>query len=340
MKCPQCSYLGFDTGDRCKNCGYDFSLLPDEDVHASEAEGEYDINADLMLRDKDASAGRDPSSSRWVDAIDSGLSASNATEPIAAPRMTLADEPSTPAPLTRSALPLFPPAGPDDDEPLVRVPAVPRQPLAVRRAPDAPRMPSIAQLVRRQTPDRDHVLLFGEELDGSTDARVDASRAEELRPEPIDIEPTGEAPSEGVEALLPSGVRPRMVAALIDHAILLAIDLVVVYFTLRMAALAMSDWRMLPPAPLLAFLGLVKLAYFSAFTAVGGQTIGKMAAGIRVISVDADSLDIPRAMERAVAVLVSLITLGIGFLPALFGPGRRALHDRVARTRVVALPSA
>ena len=27
MKCPKCAYLGFETGDRCKNCGYDFSLL-------------------------------------------------------------------------------------------------------------------------------------------------------------------------------------------------------------------------------------------------------------------------------------------------------------------------
>ena len=27
MKCPKCSYLGFETGDRCRNCGYDFSLI-------------------------------------------------------------------------------------------------------------------------------------------------------------------------------------------------------------------------------------------------------------------------------------------------------------------------
>ena len=27
MKCPKCLYIGFETGDRCKNCGYDFSLL-------------------------------------------------------------------------------------------------------------------------------------------------------------------------------------------------------------------------------------------------------------------------------------------------------------------------
>ena len=28
MKCPKCGYLGFESGDRCRNCGYDFSLAP------------------------------------------------------------------------------------------------------------------------------------------------------------------------------------------------------------------------------------------------------------------------------------------------------------------------
>lgn len=27
MKCPKCGYLGYDSGDRCRNCGYDFSLV-------------------------------------------------------------------------------------------------------------------------------------------------------------------------------------------------------------------------------------------------------------------------------------------------------------------------
>ena len=27
MKCPKCGYLGFEDVDRCRNCGYDFSLL-------------------------------------------------------------------------------------------------------------------------------------------------------------------------------------------------------------------------------------------------------------------------------------------------------------------------
>src|SRR3984957_15984896 len=28
MKCPKCGYLGFEHVERCRNCGYDFSLSP------------------------------------------------------------------------------------------------------------------------------------------------------------------------------------------------------------------------------------------------------------------------------------------------------------------------
>jgi uncharacterized RDD family membrane protein YckC len=114
----------------------------------------------------------------------------------------------------------------------------------------------------------------------------------------------------------------------------------VVYFTLRMAGLAMADWAALPPVPLIAFLLLVKLSYFSAFTAVGGQTIGKMAARIRVVTTEEDaSVDGARAVKRALAGAVSAGLLGLGYLPALMGSERLALHDRVTRTRVIALPS-
>src|SRR6476619_2659498 len=26
MRCPKCQYISFDSGDRCRNCGYEFSL--------------------------------------------------------------------------------------------------------------------------------------------------------------------------------------------------------------------------------------------------------------------------------------------------------------------------
>ena len=91
--------------------------------------------------------------------------------------------------------------------------------------------------------------------------------------------------------------RGASAAGVTDHVILFGIDLVVLYSTLRMAGLTMDDWRLLPPVPMLAFLLLLKLSYFGAFTAACGQTIGKMAAHIRVVADDAP-LDPARAIRR------------------------------------------
>jgi hypothetical protein len=51
-------------------------------------------------------------------------------------------------------------------------------------------------------------------------------------------------------------------------------------------------------------------------------------------------MDPARAITRTLTSAVSLASLGLGLIPALVGPDRRALHDRVAHTHVVDLPSA
>ena len=130
----------------------------------------------------------------------------------------------------------------------------------------------------------------------------------------------------------------RVLAALVDYAILLGIDVGVVYFTVRMAGLSMGEWRLLPIAPMLLFLALLKVAYFYSFTAVGGQTIGKMAAGTCVVADNGTPVDAARAMRRTSAGALSFLLLGLGFIPALFGDGR-ALHDRLSGTRVIRLRS-
>jgi uncharacterized RDD family membrane protein YckC len=130
------------------------------------------------------------------------------------------------------------------------------------------------------------------------------------------------------------------VAISIDHMLLGAIDVTVVYFTVRMAGLPMSGWGELPLAPLVAFLTLLKLSYFSVFTAVGGQTIGKMAARIRVVTAENGPLDAACAVVRSLAGTLSAASLGLGYVPALLGPEYRAVHDRLARTHVIALPPA
>jgi uncharacterized RDD family membrane protein YckC len=127
----------------------------------------------------------------------------------------------------------------------------------------------------------------------------------------------------------------RVMAAAFDLTILGAIDVVVVYFTLRLCGLSTADVLMLPPIPFLAFFTLVNGGYLAAFTAAGGQTIGKMALGIKVVG----HADLPvsggLAVIRALGCLASVASLGLGFLPALIGGGGRAIEDRLADTRVV-----
>ncbi len=92
--------------------------------------------------------------------------------------------------------------------------------------------------------------------------------------------------------------------------------------------------------PLVAFLGLLNGGYFVAFIAAGGQTIGKMAAGIKVVPAEGegawtDRVPLGTAFLRAAACLVSLAPAGAGLLPALLTADHRAVHDRLAHTRVV-----
>jgi uncharacterized RDD family membrane protein YckC len=48
-----------------------------------------------------------------------------------------------------------------------------------------------------------------------------------------------------------------------------------------------------------------------------------------------DRVPLGQAVLRAAGYLVSALPAGLGFLPALVGPEHRAVHDRLAHTRVV-----
>ena len=78
------------------------------------------------------------------------------------------------------------------------------------------------------------------------------------------------------------------------------------------------------------FLMMVKGSYFCVFTMLGGQTVGKMATGIWVVTDNDQEVEPARAVQRTLAALASVATVGIGFAPVLFAGDRRALHDRVA----------
>ncbi len=63
-----------------------------------------------------------------------------------------------------------------------------------------------------------------------------------------------------------------------------------------------------------------------------GQTLGKRALGIKVISADGRPCGEGQAFARAAAEILSMITLGIGYLMIAFSDRKQALHDRIART--------
>jgi uncharacterized RDD family membrane protein YckC len=60
-----------------------------------------------------------------------------------------------------------------------------------------------------------------------------------------------------------------------------------------------------------------------------------MALGLRVVAADEGRVGVGAACLRARGCLASTICLGAGLLPALVGTERRAVHDRIADTRVV-----
>jgi uncharacterized RDD family membrane protein YckC len=291
MKCPKCGYLGFESGDRCRNCGYEFSLS----VGKSDP---LDIALDLG-----------PDESRPPLDLDRIIGA--------------------PDPPQVEDLPLFPPSqaemherhasrrtfggdGAKDDAPLVTA-ARPRAPLVVRRA--TPEVPRARQ--RATTTSARAEMLFETPSAAVIRETEDSAQSGEFSGEPL------AAPSS------------RILAALLDIALLSALDASILYLTLRLLGLATAQIFELPFLPLIAFFLLLNGGYFIAFTTVGGQSIGKMALGIKVISQEESTVPIGRATIRTLAYVVSALPLGAGFWAGLVSADRLALHDRLAHTRVV-----
>jgi uncharacterized RDD family membrane protein YckC len=225
--------------------------------------------------------------------------------------------PATAAPPDPPAPPPLTPAMAAVVEERVMRPAEPRAPLSVRRSVDTPPARSRAGSSRKLGPlDRDlledlHRLEKVEQREAAAAARAEA----------------------GLTAV---GAARRLGAAAVDAVFVAALGVFLLWVTLRWCDLPFARAGVLPIAPMLAFLFLIVVGYLLLFTAAGGQTLGKMAVAIRVIGdEDGDeTLTVGQAAARSVLTVPSVVALGAGFVPALFGD-ERAVHDRLAHTRVV-----
>ena len=81
---------------------------------------------------------------------------------------------------------------------------------------------------------------------------------------------------------------------------------------------------------------LISFAYYIIFTATTGQTLGKMALGIRVVDANGGKLTIGKVILReTVGKFVSFVTLFIGFIIVRFDAMNQGFHDKIAASYVI-----
>lgn len=87
--------------------------------------------------------------------------------------------------------------------------------------------------------------------------------------------------------------------------------------------------------PYTLYLLLCCYGYFSWQWTRGGQTLGMRAWRVRLVDAGGDPVGRRAAALRFGLALLSLLSLGAGFLWAFFDPGKLTFHDRFSHTRLV-----
>jgi uncharacterized RDD family membrane protein YckC len=327
VSCPACGEALAPGQDRCPACG-----------SAAFAPTEGALAPDLMRHDRLADVPsfrkREPN---WKDEVRERVrhrkrSRSDGGElPLFAERGGEVVEPSEPQVEPRDAW--EPPPAPDTEASRFELPEEPAQESrTIAEVFDLPlRSPEPAAPVELQPPPEEP------EVEAPSGPRlVDLDETPVAEPAPAwsaeEFEPEQEA--EAVPALeRPAYLGERVQAGLLDGGTIALIGALVVYFAARAARV--------PPLALLStwpyvagFLAFFALVYASFFTGLTGQTLGKMAFRLRVVDrAGAPPGHLRAGLRAALGAIGSLALVGIA--PVFFDPARRALHDRLLRTRVI-----
>ena len=131
------------------------------------------------------------------------------------------------------------------------------------------------------------------------------------------------APAVAVEY---AGFWIRLGAAVIDSLIVSVVGGILRLIILRVG----SFW----------LIGLLPWLYYWLFTGLKGQTLGKMALGIKVVDEQGDMPGLGRAALREIpGKIVSLIALYLGFLWIIWDERKQGWHDKIAKTYVLRVES-
>jgi len=156
-------------------------------------------------------------------------------------------------------------------------------------------------------------------------------------PSPSFPPPPLSSPAPGVvrmsAATRPAGFWIRFVAVVIDGAVLLVAQGILFGAGWMLWGGGMHVGMLVTGATRL-FSSIIGAGYSIVFHWLWGQTLGKMALQIRVVSMDGGPLSFGQSVGRYFATFLSALILGIGFIMAGVRPDKRALHDLLAGTRV------
>lgn len=136
---------------------------------------------------------------------------------------------------------------------------------------------------------------------------------------------------------LQAGICTRFVAFAIDVVVVVFVyDLFVRAAEYLVSTLSGKPWQ-ISEVPIASWLVLILWAiFYCAYpVAAGGRTLGMAVAGLRVVRPDGTAVGGREALVRVLALPLSFLTLGIGFLLILLRRDGRALQDLIGGTAVV-----
>ncbi len=156
---------------------------------------------------------------------------------------------------------------------------------------------------------------------------------------------------EEAHAFPPAGFWRRVFAGLFDSLLLLTAAGVLLLEAMAAVSLA-EHYGWASPAPmeeqilLWMVLGsgwwllssiVLPVSYFTLCEGAFGQTLGKRLFGIAVVSAEGQPISYGRAFARLLTLPYSLLPAGLGLLWSALPPNKRAWHDYISATRVIAI---
>lgn len=143
--------------------------------------------------------------------------------------------------------------------------------------------------------------------------------------------------------LEPAGFGPRYLAFLVDLIVMTLLAGAGMFVgTLFGALFSFYGWSFHHEAGLgvgaLASLILFAMYFTLGESGAARATLGKWSIGLIVLREDDKPMPRDQALKRFFCSIVSVLTVFIGFVTCAFRPDRRALHDKMNKSKVVWQP--